>query len=36
VTAQFLNITGALLGLPALLSAIDVGLDNNLRWFFKK
>lgn len=36
VSVQFVNIAGALLGLPALLSAIDVGFDNNLRWFFKK
>lgn len=36
VKVQFLDIAGALLGLPALLSAIDVGFDNRLRWFFKK
>jgi predicted aspartyl protease len=36
VTAQFLNITRALLGLSPLLRAIDFGLSVNRRWFFKK
>jgi predicted aspartyl protease len=36
VTAHFLNITRALLGLNPLLTAIDFGLGVNLRWFYKK
>jgi predicted aspartyl protease len=34
VTAHFLGITTALLGLRAILSAVDVGLDTT-QWFFK-
>lgn len=34
VTAHFLGITTALLGLRAVLAAVDVGLDT-IQWFYK-